>query len=226
MINLAAEYGWGPYTLMWIFIIVVVIAAAGFLIVMASSRTKKKIPFAVKRKYHFEMFWALGIAGVLIWLWIISFPWMPPVAFSAADSNNSKDLQVVNITAGQWFWLTDLATVKKPLNPSEAPGLRENLHFSVIAGKPVKFVAHSVDVNHGLGIFKGTGDGAPILLQMQVVPEQENVFYYTFKEPGTYFIRCLEYCGYAHPYMTSSIKVVAEPGSAQLLSEMSTAGGS
>lgn len=181
---------------------------------MATSRAKKKVSFAVKRRYHFEMFWALGIAGVLIWLWIVSYPWMPPVAFSAvsADNNNNnvKDLQVVNITAGQWFWLIDVATDKKPLNPPHAPALRESLNFNVVAGRPVKFVAHSADVNHGLGIFKGNDDGAPILLQMQIVPGQDNVFYYTFREPGTYFIRCLEYCGFGHPYMTSSIKVVVE----------------
>jgi len=79
----------------------------------------------------------------------------------------------------------------------------------VIAGEPVKFIAHSIDVNHGFGIFSGSGDGSPILLQMQIIPKIDNVFYYTFKKPGTYFIRCLEYCGYAHPYMTSEIKVVS-----------------
>ena len=34
------------------------------------------------------------------------------------------------------------------------------------------------------------------LMQMQVVPGYDNVFYYTFKNPGTYTIRCLEYCGW------------------------------
>jgi cytochrome c oxidase subunit 2 len=54
---------------------------------------------------------------------------------------------------------------------------------------------------------KGSSDSA-VLLQMQVIPKLDNVFYYTFKEPGTYFIRCLEYCGYAHPYMTSIVTVL------------------
>ncbi len=45
-------------------------------------------------------------------------------------------------------------------------------------------------------------------MQMQVVPGYDNVFYYTFKNPGIYTIRCLEYCGWNHPYMVSQITVV------------------
>lgn len=213
-INLAADYGWGPYTLLWIFIIAVVITTAGFLVVMATTRAKKKLTFATKKRYHFEAFWAIGIAGVLIWLWIVSYPWMPPVAFSAVDPS-SEDVQVVNITAGQWFWLMEKAS-GRPLDPGSGPSFREDPYVQLEANRPVKFVAHSLDVNHGFGIFNGSDDGAPILLQMQVVPELENVFYYTFKEPGTFFVRCLEYCGYAHPYMTSQIVVVPENNTREL----------
>lgn len=199
---------------MWIFIIVVAVATAGFLIVMASSRARKKVTFATKKKYHFEAFWAAGVAGVLVWLWVTSYPWMPPVAFSAADPAGA-DVQVVNITAGQWFWLMDAQGGEK-LNPGKGPGFEQSPHAELVAGKTVKFVARSLDVNHGFGVFDGSDDGAPILLQMQVVPGYDNVFYYTFREPGTYSVRCLEYCGYAHPYMTSEIKVVAQQGASQI----------
>jgi cytochrome c oxidase subunit 2 len=203
-INLAADYGWGPYALLWIFLIVVAFTTAGFIIVMYSSRIKKKQTFALKTKYHPERYWAIGVAGVLVWLWIISYPWMPPVAFSKAvinDSNN-KDLQVVNITAGQWFWLMRKIGDEQ-IKPGEVP------YVTLIAGEPVKFVAHSIDVNHGFGVFDSPKDGAPILLQMQIIPGLDNVFYYTFKHPGNYLVRCLEYCGSAHPYMTSQITVVS-----------------
>jgi heme/copper-type cytochrome/quinol oxidase subunit 2 len=93
----------------------------------------------------------------------------------------------------------------QPITPGQTP------HLTIYAGEPVKFIARSVDVNHGLGIFAGPADGAPILLQMQVVPGLDNVFYYTFDKPGYYMVRCLEYCGYAHPYMTSVINVLPQP---------------
>lgn len=201
-VHLAADYGWGPYSLLFMLIITIVIATAGFFIVMASTRIKRKQTFASKTKVHPEVYWAIGVAAVLIWLWINSYPWMPPVAFSAVNPA-IEHIQVVNITAGQWFWLMN-PEGQAPLKPDVSP------HITLIAGQPVKFVAHSVDVNHGFGLMKGPTDSA-VLLQMQVVPKLDNIFYYTFKEPGTYFVRCLEYCGYAHPYMTSVITVISAP---------------
>lgn len=202
MVNLAADYGWGPHTLLIIFIVTVLVTTIGFFIVMATTKSKNKQSFISKSKYHPEAFWAIGVTVILIWLWIISYPWMPPVASSSITQ--SEPVQVVNVTAGQWFWLMNRADQQpQGIPPGDAP------RVTVVANQPVKFVAHSIDVNHGFGIFAGSNDGAPILLQMQVVPNVENVFYYTFKVPGIYFIRCLEYCGYAHPYMTSEIKVIS-----------------
>ena len=200
-INLAADYGWGPYNLLLMLIIAISVATAGFFIVMATTRMKKKQSFASKTKVHPERYWAIGIAAVLIWLWITSYHWMPPVAFSSVNPA-TEHIQVVDVTAGQWFWLMNKeGGGQQTLNPGASP------HITLIAGQPVKFVARSVDVNHGFGIMKGSSDSI-VLLQMQVIPKLDNVFYYTFKEPGTYFIRCLEYCGYAHPYMTSIVTVL------------------
>jgi cytochrome c oxidase subunit II len=212
-INLAADYGWGPYSLLFMLIITIVVATVGFFIVMASTRMKKKQSFASKTKVHPERYWAIGIAAVLVWLWINSYHWMPPVAFSTVNPS-TENVQIVDVTAGQWFWLLNKEG-QQPLNPGVSP------HITLIAGQPVKFVARSVDVNHGFGIMKGSSDSA-VLLQMQVIPKLDNVFYYTFKEPGTYFIRCLEYCGYAHPYMTSVVTVLPPPPSS---SSQATSGG-
>jgi len=208
-VNLAAEYGWGPNHLLYLLIIVIIVGAAGFLIVMLTSRMKKQ-SFTSKKKYHFERYWAIFVAAVLIYLWVSSYPWMPPVAFSSVTSGQQnqqqehspqqQQMQVVNITAGQWFWLMNKYGSHTPFGQSP--------HVTVNVGQPVKFIARSIDVNHGFGIFAGPTDGSPILLQMQVIPGMDNVFYYTFKHPGIYLVRCLEYCGYAHPYMTSIIQVL------------------
>jgi heme/copper-type cytochrome/quinol oxidase subunit 2 len=173
---------------------------------MATSKTRRKQTHTAKKKVHFEAFWAMGIAGVLVWLWVVSYPWMPPVAFSTVNSLPQQKVQEVDITAGQWFWIMQRAD-EKPSEPGTKPGFAKDPYVRVVVGEPVKFVAESVDVNHGFGVFRQSDDSA-ILLQMQVVPKIQNVFYYTFKDPGAYFVRCLEYCGYAHPYMTSTIKAV------------------
>ena len=46
MINLAADYGWGPYTLLLIFIVVVIVTTVGFFIVMATTKVKKSKAFS------------------------------------------------------------------------------------------------------------------------------------------------------------------------------------
>lgn len=195
-VNLAENYGWGPEALLLIFLVVVIVAGAGFVAVAITTRMRKKQTFASKRTYRFESFWAVGTAIILVWLWIVSYPWMPPISFSSVQKMADSQLQVVHITAGQWFWIMSE-------NNDQATGKTSPSTIRIDTNKPVKFVARSVDVNHGFGIFGSKEDGSPILLQMQIVPGYDNVFYYTFTKPGTYFIRCLEYCGYAHPYMTT-----------------------
>ena len=216
-VELASDYGWGPNSIFWIVIITSVVTAAVFVTVMASSKMSPQ-KFSEKKKYKLETIWAIATAAILIGLYVTSYKWMPPVAFSNADpefsianastvasaaNNPEAKPQIVEITAGQWFWL-----MHKVGDPPLKPGSKSMPpQVTLKEDQTVKFIAHSVDVNHGFGVFSGNDDGAPILFQMQVIPGLDNVIYYTFKEPGTYHVRCLEYCGFAHPYMTSQIKV-------------------
>jgi cytochrome c oxidase subunit 2 len=80
---------------------------------------------------------------------------------------------------------------------------------NIKVGEVVKFVARSIDVNHGFAILSSSNSMDSPLMQMQVIPGFDNIFYYTFNKPGTYTIRCLEYCGWNHPYMTSLVTVVS-----------------
>jgi len=77
------------------------------------------------------------------------------------------------------------------------------------AGEPVKFVARSVDVNHGFSILSSSKSMDSPLMQVQVIPGYDNVFDYTFAKARVYTIRCLEYCGWNHPYMVSQITIQA-----------------
>ena len=80
---------------------------------------------------------------------------------------------------------------------------------NVKAGETVKFIATSRDVNHGFSILSSSKSMDSPLMQMQVVPGFNNEFYFTFQKPGVYTIRCLEYCGWNHPYMISQITINA-----------------
>jgi heme/copper-type cytochrome/quinol oxidase subunit 2 len=158
---------------------------------------------------------------MLIWLWIFGYNWMPPVAFSSAIQNQ-ENVHTVRVTAGQWFWRLEDGgygsgpTYSQPIPQNESKttstaasttGGQQQIH--VKAGETVKFVARSQDVNHGFSILSSNKSMDSPLMQMQVVPGFDNVFYYTFDKPGTYTIRCLEYCGWNHPFMTSQITIYA-----------------
>jgi cytochrome c oxidase subunit 2 len=93
--------------------------------------------------------------------------------------------QVVRVTGIQFAWA---------ISPAE-----------VRAGTPVEFVTTTDDVNHGFGLYDP--DGA-LLTQVQVIPGRVQKLVWTFDEPGTYEILCLEFCGAKHHEMVSTLEVL------------------
>lgn len=94
---------------------------------------------------------------------------------------------VVNATGSMWSWDIDKRQI-----PVETP---------------VIFRVTSHDVNHGLGV---TDPKGVILFQTQAMPGYINQIAHTFREPGTYEIICMEYCGLAHHDMRQKFEVVAK----------------
>ncbi|MGB9430545.1 MAG: cytochrome oxidase [Gammaproteobacteria bacterium] len=94
--------------------------------------------------------------------------------------------QVVNVVGHQWSW--ELSTTQ------------------IETGVPIEFRVTSADVNHGFAIYAPDGR---IVVQTQAMPGYTNKILYTFDQPGTYVIRCLEYCGLAHHVMSADLNVVA-----------------
>lgn len=234
-IQLAADLGYGVPWLVEVLTVAIIVTTGFFVYVALSTKSKHAVLKGFDKakyelhKYHAERYWAIFVAGLLIWFWILGYPWMPPVAFSAAIQHPEK-VHTVKITAGQWFWkLEDGGIGQGPkvagpqknnntinVNPSSIDVRSSDSgdgstsvggQVRIKVGETVKFVAHSIDVNHGFSILSSSRSMDSPLMQMQVVPGFDNVFYYTFKNQGTYTIRCLEYCGWNHPYMISQITV-------------------
>jgi heme/copper-type cytochrome/quinol oxidase subunit 2 len=189
-----------------------VIATAFFIYVVLSTKSNHvslkgfdKVKYELN-KYHAERYWGIFVAALLIWFWILGYPWMPPVAFDSALLE-SQNIHTVGVTAGQWYWMLDDRGNSQ--NANDTSVITNNNQLYVKAGETVKFVARSIDVNHGFGVLSSSNQMDVPLFQMQVVPGFDNIFYYTFKKPGIYTIRCLEYCGWNHPYMVSSITIHA-----------------
>lgn len=91
----------------------------------------------------------------------------------------------VNVTAEQWDWT---------LSRDKVP-----------AGVPIEFDIGSKDVNHGFGVYDPQGH---LIGQVQAMPGYTNRLILSFAEPGTYTVRCLEFCGTPHTLMSSQITVI------------------
>ena len=156
-------------------------------------------------KYNVERLWAITVAGLLIYMWVLGFPWMPPVAFQQAI-DNPAEVKTIKVWAEQWCWgLHQVVKADTEKINSEVCGSNTQIK----AGDTVKFIARSDDVNHAFAILSSDKRMDSPLVQMQVVPNKDNVFYYTFKNQGSYIVRCFEYCGWQHPYMTQQITIQA-----------------
>lgn len=103
-----------------------------------------------------------------------------------AQSGTLDAQQVVDVVGGQWYWKIEPTTVQ--------------------AGRTVEFRVTSADVNHGFALYSPEGH---ILTQTQAMPGYTNKLLYTFSEPGTYVVQCLEYCGVGHVPMKAEIQVAA-----------------
>jgi cytochrome c oxidase subunit 2 len=216
-VQLASELGYGVPWLVEVLTIAIVIATGFFVYVALSTKSSHVVLGGFDKakhelnKYHAERYWAIFVAGMLIWLYILGYPWMPPVAFSNALQHTGR-VHIVKVTGGQWFWTLQDGGYS---NDQSQANMKTNTNVSaggevkIKVGEVVKFVARSIDVNHGFAILSSSNSMDSPLMQMQVIPGFDNIFYYTFNKPGTYTIRCLEYCGWNHPYMTSLVTVAS-----------------
>ena len=130
------------------------------------------------------------LRGILFWVLlglgaVITAVTVPPPLYTAQD-RPPQSAQEVEVVGGMWYW---------QLQPAQ-----------VESGRLVLFNVTSADVNHGLGIYD---QDLRLLTQVQAMPGYVNKLAYTFAQPGTYRIMCLEYCGLVHHGMMSSLEVIA-----------------
>jgi len=160
----------------------VVVLAAVFLFALLRSGGRVDDAPAPSSAYRLRgpAFWVLVAVGVVVA--VVTLTDLP----FAAQRDPSGTPQVVEATGHQWYWTLS----------------REE----VVAGQTVEFRVTSADVNHGFGLYD---EALRLLAQTQAMPGYVNKLRYTFTEPGTYRILCLEYCGLSHHEMPAEINVVA-----------------
>ena len=132
-----------------------------------------------------------GYALRRVWFWIVLATATTAVAASLlalpypgnAHIAHAMDVRVVGY---QYVWLMS----------------KTSFHV----GQTVNFAVTGGDVNHGFGVYDPRG---VLIAQVQAMPGYTNHLLVTFTTPGTYIVRCLEYCGMGHHLMETSLTIVS-----------------
>ena len=154
-----------------------------FAVVARSARNDIPMERVTAVGYRLRRYWLSLLVVVGVAVIVLTFFYLPYA------SGSGKGRTVVQVTAGQFFW-------------SLSPG-------RVRAGTPIRFDVTSVDVNHGLGLYDPHGH---LVGSVQAMPGYRNKLDLTLDVPGSYRIRCLEFCGLNHAVMQGTFIVAPAAG--------------
>lgn len=178
--------GWGAF---WMTLFMLVPFAAVFYYVMWRKSVVDPGPAATARAQisQVEVSWLVLVLVVIVGVNLASMKYMPILASARAASAHTE-VQNVEFTATSWAY--DISSRR------------------VEAGRPVRFSGRSSDTMHGFAVYHPDGR---MLFTMMLMPglARPTTLIHTFDDPGTYKVRCLEYCGIAHHTMRDEIVVVA-----------------
>jgi cytochrome c oxidase subunit II len=108
-------------------------------------------------------------------------------------------------TIGHTPWAADAAAGRQVVSVT---GVQFGFKFSTTTmhvGRQVEFHLKAPDVNHGFAVYDPDGT---FVAQAQMIPDYDTVLRLTFTKPGTYTVRCFEFCGIGHASMVAEFKVV------------------
>ncbi len=141
----------------------------------------------------YEKHWVIGIVIIFIAFSVSTLGYLPyPYAHT-----DIKPTMIVDVQAQQFNWCMSKA-------PTFGTPCVNN--YPIPVGNTVLFNVTSIDVTHGFGVYDSTG---AIIFQVQVMPGFYNDIMYKFTNPGTYYVRCLEFCGYGHYGMFTTFNVTS-----------------
>jgi cytochrome c oxidase subunit 2 len=177
--------GWGPFVVTMIFFIPFII---GFVYVIrkrsqVSADSSVTQPQSLSRV---ETVWIGLVLVLFVGFNLLSLGYMPTIQTAKAMVNEA-DIQHVDFTAQSWAYDISNRTVE--------------------AERPVRFSGRSLDTMHSFAVYDPEGDVRFTLMLMPGLEDLTSIIH-TFDKPGTYTIRCLEYCGIAHHVMNDKLTVV------------------
>lgn len=184
MLEFLYQTGWGALTIMLLFQIPFLLVFFAVLYrKLFSNPSPSDTPH--KRLARLEGLWIAAAVVLFVGVNLLSIRYMPMVA-TAQAAKSEQPLQEVAVTARSWAF--------------------ELSERNLVVGQPVRFTARSADTMHSFSVYHPDGK---VLFTMQLMPGVSTPaeIIHTFTEPGTYPIRCLEYCGIAHHGMQDALTV-------------------
>jgi cytochrome c oxidase subunit II len=161
--------------------VLTIIGVAIALIVFRSTRVGFKVRTASRASLERrEGYWGIAVISFLVVVLagtIFEIPYW-------SDNKRETTAQRVSITGRQFAWTVNPPRIK--------------------AGVKTTVQVRAVDVNHGLGVYNPNDT---LIKQVNVLPGVVQQFVITFKKPGTYRLRCMEFCGVDHHLMENTLEV-------------------
>jgi len=189
MLDFLYQSGWGAFTAMLLFQIPFLIVFVS-LIFWKSVAGREPSGTDDKKTWWVEAMWLTAVVALFLVVNIVSIQYLPAVSTARAVQSavqSGQDIQDVDVTAASWYY--------------------EMSNREFIAGDPIRFSAKATDTQHGFAVYHPDGR---VLFTMMLIPGVGPAsLVYTFQDPGTYKVRCLEYCGLAHHDMSDELIVTA-----------------
>ena len=188
MLDYIYQTGWGAFVTMLFFQIPFAVV---FLYVIWRKTTTKPVaadadtqPRSLAR---LEIMWITLVIALFVVVNVASIKYMPTIYSAQAEEIDEGNIKDVDVTARSWSY--DIS----------------DRQYEV--GQPVRFSIKSADTMHGFAIYHPDGR---LLFTTMLIPgvETPTSLIYTFKDPGKYKVRCLEYCCIAHHAMQDELIVV------------------
>ena len=185
MLDFLYQSGWGAFSIMLFFQIPFLIV---FFYIVYRKATADTGPGDTDARLtsRTEWLWLSVVVVLFVGVNVLSIRYMPTISTARATATE-QDIHDVDVTARSWSY--------------------EISDREVEAGRPVRFSVNSADTVHGFAIYHPDGR---VLFTMMLIPGvAPSSIVHTFTEPGTYKVRCLEYCGTAHHVMQDQLVVTA-----------------
>ncbi|MGI9384804.1 MAG: hypothetical protein ACR2PO_16760 [Methyloligellaceae bacterium] len=181
MLDFLYQTGWGAFSILLFFQLPFMV---GFLYIVyrrasAGEGAGESSEHGISRA---KTAWLTAVVVLFFAINIGSIKYIPAISTARAVAAG-QDIVDVQVTAQSWSY--------------------EFSQQEFTVGEAVRFTAKAADTVHGFAIYHPKGR---ILFTMMLIPGvSPSSLIYTFKDPGTYKVRCLEYCGIAHHEMNDEI---------------------